>query len=396
MMVRMAETGDVHAVDYRGKAQAVSSPTMFLGEDGEVDRQKSGVGYFVIGVPGTARGFWEAMQRFGQLEWSQVVEPALRLARGGYRRHLLTVPWTVRACLSVLFGILLLAVEARAQNLGSDKEALEALYEATNGANWSNNTNWLSDRPLGDWHGVTTAADGRVTGLNLLSNRLTGVIPSQLGSLASLQYLWLYQNQLTGNIPPELGSLASLQYLWLFENQLTGGIPPELGSLASLEDLRLFENQLTGSIPPELGSLANLQHLYLYQNQLTGGIPPELGSLANLQHLYLFRNQLTGGIPPELGSLANLQHLYLYQNQLTGNIPPELGSLASLRNLWLSRNQLTGSIRKCANLSWKLKRLQTLWFDGIGRNNIKPVRERSRDEESVTFGEKTQEEASTG
>ena len=52
--------------------------------------------------------------------------------------------------------------------------------------------------------------------------------------------------------------------------------------------------------------------------------------------------------------------------------------------------------RMCANLSWKLKRLQTLWFDGIGRNNIKPVRERSRDEESVTFGEKTQEEASTG
>ena len=56
----------------------------------------------------------------------------------------------------------------------------------------------------------------------------------------------------------------------------------------------------------------------------------------------------------------------------------------------------TSPIRKCANLSWKLKRLQTLWFDGIGRNNIKPVRERSRDEASVTFGEKTQEEASTG
>ena len=55
-----------------------------------------------------------------------------------------------------------------------------------------------------------------------------------------------------------------------------------------------------------------------------------------------------------------------------------------------------GKAGKCANLSWKLKRLQTLWFDGIGRNNIKPVRERSRDEESVTFGEKTQEEASTG
>ena len=49
-----------------------------------------------------------------------------------------------------------------------------------------------------------------------------------------------------------------------------------------------------------------------------------------------------------------------------------------------------------ANLSWKLKRLQTLWFDGIGRNNIKPVRERSRDEQSVTFGEETQEVACAG
>ncbi len=50
----------------------------------------------------------------------------------------------------------------------------------------------------------------------------------------------------------------------------------------------------------------------------------------------------------------------------------------------------------CANLSWKLKRLQTPWFDGIGRNNIKPVRERSRDEESVTFGKETQEVACAG
>ncbi len=52
--------------------------------------------------------------------------------------------------------------------------------------------------------------------------------------------------------------------------------------------------------------------------------------------------------------------------------------------------------RMCANLSWKLKRLQTPWFDGIGRNNIKPVRERSRDEESVTFGKETQEVACAG
>ena len=84
MMIRMAETGEVHAVDYREKAPAASTPTMFLGDDGEIDRQKSGVGYLVIGVPGTVRGFWEAMDRFGALEWSEVVEPSLRLAQDGF------------------------------------------------------------------------------------------------------------------------------------------------------------------------------------------------------------------------------------------------------------------------------------------------------------------------
>ena len=37
-----------------------------------------------------------------------------------------------------------------------DRAALTALYNATGGANWGNNTNWLSDGPLGEWYGVTT------------------------------------------------------------------------------------------------------------------------------------------------------------------------------------------------------------------------------------------------
>eukprot|EP00899_Mesostigma_viride_P023466 jgi/Mesvir1/4303/Mv26310-RA.4 len=45
----------------------------------------------------------------------------------------------------------------------------------------------------------------------LSSNRLSGVIPAELGSLASLQWLYLKINNLNGIIPPELGSLS---YLW--------------------------------------------------------------------------------------------------------------------------------------------------------------------------------------
>ena len=36
------------------------------------------------------------------------------------------------------------------------REALEARYSATNGANLSNSANWLSDAPVGEWYGVIT------------------------------------------------------------------------------------------------------------------------------------------------------------------------------------------------------------------------------------------------
>ena len=233
---------------------------------------------------------------------------------------------------------------ASAGDAASDRAALVALYNATGGANWGNHGNWLSNAPMGEWQGVITDSDGRVTELLLFFNQLTGEIPAELGSLTNLTHLYLSGNQLTGEIPAELGNLANLQTLHLSNNQLTGEIPAELGNLANLQTLHLSSNQLTGAIPAELGNLANLQTLHLSNNQLTGEIPAELGNLTNLQTLYLSDNQLTGEIPAELGNLTNLQTLYLSSNQLTGEIPAELGSLTNLQTLHLSSNQLTGEI----------------------------------------------------
>ena len=226
----------------------------------------------------------------------------------------------------------------------TDRAALVALYNATGGANWGNNGNWLSNAPMGEWHGVTTDSDGRVTHLHLYSNQLTGEIPAELGSLPSLEVLDLRTNQLTGEIPAELGDLTNLEGLDLYGNQLTGAIPAELGNLTNLRGLYLYGNQLTGAIPAELGDLSNLRVLGLNSNQLTGEIPAELGNLTNLQTLHLYSNQLTGEIPAELGSLTNLRWLHLSSNQLTGEIPAELGDLSNLRGLYLDRNQLTGAI----------------------------------------------------
>ena len=111
-----------------------------------------------------------------------------------------------------------------------DRAALVALYNATGGRNWRNNGNWLSNAPMGAWHGVTTNSDGRVTDLSLSFNQLTGEIPAELGNLTNLTHLSLYDNQLTGEIPAELGSLTNLtnlKGLQLAYNQLTGEIPAE-------------------------------------------------------------------------------------------------------------------------------------------------------------------------
>ena len=94
-----------------------------------------------------------------------------------------------------------------------DRDVLVALYNATNGAGWTDKTNWLSDRPLGEWHGVTTDAYGRVTRLELIENRLSGTLPIELGNLANLTILYLSINQLSGPIPSELGNLANLTWL---------------------------------------------------------------------------------------------------------------------------------------------------------------------------------------
>ena len=178
-----------------------------------------------------------------------------------------------------------------------DRETLMAFYNAMGGANWADNTNWLSAALIGDWYGVTTDAEGNVTELNLRGNQLTGPIPTSLGNLSNLRRVNLGDNELTGTIPTQLQNLSNLEELRLWENQLTGPIPTSLGNLSNLTYLHLGDNELTGPIPTSLGNLSNLTYLHLGGNELTGTIPTQLQNLSNLEELRLWENQLTGPIP---------------------------------------------------------------------------------------------------
>ena len=227
---------------------------------------------------------------------------------------------------------------AQADIPASQRQVLIDLYNSTNGAGWSQRTNW---RNTGDtdfnsvgsecsWYGVTCNGTGdSVTGLDLSSNSLSGPIPASIKDLPDLEILCFQSNQLSGSIPPEIGDLSNIQRLDLSENQLTGPIPVSLATPFLLQYLYLDDNQLNGSIPVELGNM-NLKFLYLENNQLSGNIPAELGGIYYLQNLNLHDNRLSGNIPAELGDLPLLKMLFLYSNQLSGAIPAALGNLSTL------------------------------------------------------------------
>ena len=224
-----------------------------------------------------------------------------------------------------------------------DRDVLVALYEATGGPNWTHNMHWLSQRPVGEWYGVTTDATGRVTKLELQENGLTGVIPPEIGNLNDLHTLWLYGNELSGGIPAELGSLANLVRLSLHANRLTESIPAELGTLANLRRLFLSNNKLTGPIPRELGDLSNLEYLSLGNNYLEGAVPDELGRLVRLTYLWLYGNAfLSGPLPLTFTGLASLERLYV---ERTGLCAPDDDAF----QMWLSQVPVKSVVFTCGS-----------------------------------------------
>ncbi len=84
-MVLHLEDGSVRTLDFREKAPNRASRNMFLDSEGEFDPDLSQKGGLASGVPGTVDGMITALERYGTLPLEVVMEPAISLAREGYR-----------------------------------------------------------------------------------------------------------------------------------------------------------------------------------------------------------------------------------------------------------------------------------------------------------------------
>ena len=186
-----------------------------------------------------------------------------------------------------------------------DRDALVAFYEGTGGDFWWDiDTNWLSDRPLGTWYGVTTDDDGRVVELSLPGNTVWGPIPREFVHLQKLKRLDLSDNRVNGALPPEIGDLRDLEELNLGDNTFLGSqtsIPAALGKLDKLELLDLSDTGFREVVPRELGNLGSLTRLdFSDMTWLDGSIPPEFGQLSNLRELDVSDSGMDGALPQEL------------------------------------------------------------------------------------------------
>ena len=305
----------------------------------------------------------------------------------------------------------------------SERDALVAVYHATDGENWAQDSNWLTDEPLGSWRGVTTDGNGSVIELDLNRNQLSGYIPAGLGSLPNLRILRMSGNNLGGTIPAGLSNLSALTNLELDDNNLGGSIPAALGNLPNLTWLDLSENDLSGPIPTDLSQLTRLTVFALSDNSLTGKFPWWLNEFDDLLILHLSGNQFTGCMPADLLSIwiedlssthlptcrealitffyatggsqwetstnwrdsaASLSQWFgvktddvgrvteidLSGNRLVGTLPPRIDALIHLELLDLSGNELIGPIPpELGNLT----SLSTLYLRGNRLTGCVPV-----------------------
>src|SRR5689334_9687406 len=83
-MVVRTRDGNATSFDYRERAPAAATRTMYLKPDGTIDRSLTQAGWLAPGVPGTVRGLAMAHRKFGKLPWADVVRPAARLASQGF------------------------------------------------------------------------------------------------------------------------------------------------------------------------------------------------------------------------------------------------------------------------------------------------------------------------
>ena len=84
MLVHQADSSITKAINYREMAPAAAHRDMYLNTQGDVDKTFFNQSYHSIGVPGTVAGLVYALDKYGTLPLSELIQPAITLAEKGF------------------------------------------------------------------------------------------------------------------------------------------------------------------------------------------------------------------------------------------------------------------------------------------------------------------------
>nr|XP_027064129.1 probable leucine-rich repeat receptor-like serine/threonine-protein kinase At3g14840 isoform X3 [Coffea arabica] len=258
---------------------------------------------------------------------------------------------------AAIFFFLLVMLASGATLVSDEVEVLKEIAKTLGKTDWdfsvdpcSGQSNWRNDAALPEFANAVTCdcsfennTTCHVSSIVLKSLSLPGTLPAELVKLPYLREFDVSRNCLSGNIPPIWGTMQ-LVNMSLYGNRISGIIPKELGNISTLVNLTLDFNQLSGPIPPELGNLTRLKKLVIQGSGLSGPIPPGIASLTNLTDLRI--SDLSGNETafPLFSNATNMTRLILRSCNIAGQLPDYLGSLAHLKVLDVSFNKISGQI----------------------------------------------------
>ncbi|XP_019174558.1 PREDICTED: MDIS1-interacting receptor like kinase 2-like [Ipomoea nil] len=197
-----------------------------------------------------------------------------------------------------------------------------------------------------------------------MTNKLTGVIPSEFNNVTFLSKFELSYNHFTGELPENLCLGRSLKRLGVINNEFNGTIPKTLKNCTSLIRARLSGNKFSGDISEAFGEYPDLNYIDLSNNSFHGQLSSNWGNCPKLSALKISNNRISGKLPTNLYNASQLVFLDLSSNELVGMIPKSLEKLVRLNILKLDNNKFSG------NISLEIGKLSGLSIFSIAANSF--------------------------